>query len=663
MFVCMYVYALYVYVCLSFSFAYYEFFLEPDVNEIPVVYSADWTTWIIAQPHSAESTVEVKFGFPEKLSWADNASFTEYLIQLVDDQNRVSDKTTYIRPYNSGSVAVAVHNFTGVSSGRYRVQVQPKDTLKEDRDRCQCWKKGSLGIRDCQPCKTTETKTFNFTSTWRSTSTASTTSTTVNEKPTSAASMGTPESLGRPDASVIVLAVIIPVVLVALLIAGICCWKQRKAGGKAGLKLDRNENKVNRFGNVFRKFDTLVPGMGKELKVPQVTRKTVLLLASEDHKYFSQALNNFSTFLTLHCQCDVMFAPEQLADVRKTANSYCWLSGKIDQADVVIIVTSQAACRQYQAFQKGQVYKEADLGPEGDLFTPGIKHICGKIASGEDVSKVMMVRFEHTASEHRLPISALPPSFYLLPTRLKSCLLHIHGLDENNMNLSTVNLPLQGNVQELQGGKEWLNAVSEAMAFECEHPAWFEEKFGRLVDTSGKDKPDYDTQVSGVSEESGFFEGRNSGILQRRLSSVSTHAHKAPCEFVPDGLENPSFVFSKSDFIAPSEFEAQSAYTVPYSAYTERERPPEVDQGSTLSDQFRVMNERYEQDRMQELFQPQGSQNIPEEERSAISDQTGYPLVHENLGYPGQNAYYIQFQHPGNEEDRDCISVSSAQSV
>ncbi|XP_070186797.1 uncharacterized protein [Littorina saxatilis] len=472
-----------------------------DRTKIPVVYSADWKTWIIAQSYAAESTVEVKFGFPEKLSWADKASFTQYLIQLVNDQYRVSNQTTYIRRNNSGSVAV--HNFTGVSSGRYRVQVQPKDTLRTDRAGCQCWKNGPFGIRDCQPCKTSVTKTFNFgtstsTTSTTSTSTTSTTSSTVSEEPISephvAPSDEKLESSG-PGARVIVPAVIVPVVLVAGLIAGSFFWKQRKAGGKAGIRLNRNENNVNGFSNVFRKFDTLVPGMGKELKVPQVTRKTVLLLASEDHKYFSQALNNFSTFLTLHCQCDVMFAPEQLADVRKTANSYCWLSGKINQADVVIIVTSQAACRQYQAFQKGQVYKEADLGPEGDLFTPGIKHICGKIASGEDVSKVMMVRFEHTASKHRLPISALPPSFYLLPTRLKSCLLHIHGLDENNMNLSTVNLPLQGNVQELQGGKEWLNAVSEAMAFEREHPAWFEEKFGRLVDTSDKDKPDYDTQV------------------------------------------------------------------------------------------------------------------------------------------------------------------------
>lgn len=78
---------------------------------------------------------------------------------------------------------------------------------------------------------------------------------------------------------------------------------------------------------------------------------------------------------------------------------------------------------------------------------------------------------------------------------LNSLIVISVGSSSHVCDVFQVNLPLQGNVQELQGGKEWLNAVSEAMAFEREHPAWFEEKFGRLVDTSDKDKPDYDTQV------------------------------------------------------------------------------------------------------------------------------------------------------------------------
>ena len=77
-----------------------------------------------------------------------------------------------------------------------------------------------------------------------------------------------------------------------------------------------------------------------ELKVPQLSRKSILLLASEDHKCFSQALEKFAQFLELHCQCDVTYAPQQLPCLRKTANSYCWLSSKIDSADYVIIVTS-----------------------------------------------------------------------------------------------------------------------------------------------------------------------------------------------------------------------------------------------------------------------------------------------------------------------------------
>ncbi|KAK7112574.1 uncharacterized protein [Littorina saxatilis] len=461
------------------------------------------------------------------------------------------------------------------------------------------------------------------------------------------------------NSDVILPAVLIPeaFLVVAALLMAIYCWKKPKKIGKTCKKNDQHDDDKSQFREVFRKMETFVH---RTTRVPQVTRKTVLLLASEDHKYFSQALNNFSTFLTLHCQCDVMFAPEQLADVRKTANSYCWLSGKIDQADVVIIVTSEAACRLYQAFQNGMVYKEADLGPEGDLFTPGIKHICGKIASGEDVSKVMMVRFGHTLTDHRLPISALSPCFYLLPDRLKSFLLHMHELDENSMNLSKVNLPLrQGNVKELQGGREWLAAVSESRAFERQHPAWFEEKFRTPFDMSDKGKPTFRTQFSVRSQESGFFDGINPDILHRRLSSVSIIAEEALSDFVPDGLDNPSFVFSKSDFIAPSEVEVHSAYTVTFSDCTEAESPSEVDQGSTLSDQFRMVNERYKQDRMRELFRQQELESMPPGEKSAVSDSTDCPHECQDPANPQQDVYSVEIHGPESWRGLDRISVSS----
>ena len=78
--------------------------------------------------------------------------------------------------------------------------------------------------------------------------------------------------------------------------------------------------------------------------MPQLRRQSILLLASEDHKCFKKALERFAQFLQLHCQCDVVFASQQLPCLRKMANSYCWLSGKIDSADYVLIVTS-VVCR------------------------------------------------------------------------------------------------------------------------------------------------------------------------------------------------------------------------------------------------------------------------------------------------------------------------------
>ena len=53
----------------------------------------------------------------------------------------------------------------------------------------------------------------------------------------------------------------------------------------------------------------------------------------------------------------------------------------------------QGAHNLCSAFVKGQAYKDAIHGPEGDLFTPGISHICGKIATNEDISKVIYCLF------------------------------------------------------------------------------------------------------------------------------------------------------------------------------------------------------------------------------------------------------------------------------
>ena len=156
-------------------------------------------------------------------------------------------------------------------------------------------------------------------------------------------------------------------------------------------------------------------------------------------------------------------------------------------------------------------------------------------------------------------------------------------------------LPLQGNVEELQGGREWLSAVREAQAFEELHPDWFQHKFGQPVDIAvptSDDKPAYSTQFS---EDSGYGGVMNSAYSHkhfRRLSSVSTNVwtvNKVDAICVEDLSANDF----RQDFIAPSE--ALSAVTVPYSAVTCADRPAEVDGGSSFLSEFLELNRRYEQ--------------------------------------------------------------------
>ena len=139
----------------------------------------------------------------------------------------------------------------------------------------------------------------------------------------------------------------------------------------------------------------------------------------------------------------------------------------------------QAASRLYNAFQEGYAYKEADFGPEGDLFTPGIQHICGKIASNEDVRRVIMVHFEHTSPSLRLPIAALPSRHYHLPSHLSSFLLHIHDLDENKMDLSKVSLAgpvCTGRIQMFAVDEKVFFALCECVFCCC----WFLSSVSKL---------------------------------------------------------------------------------------------------------------------------------------------------------------------------------------
>lgn len=200
-------------------------------------------------------------------------------------------------------------------------------------------------------------------------------------------------------------------------------------------------------------------------------------------------------------------------------------------------------------------------------------------------------------------------------------------------------------MEELAGGKEWLNAVRAAMDFERLDRRWFEQKFGKPTEIGFK--PDY------TKQDSGYDEGhRLSDFSERRLSSVSTHAGVG--QSARDGIVNEGF--TKHDFTAPSE--VLSAYTIPFSTYTAADRPLEIDRGSTISDQLREFNERYEHDRLQE--QHQGPEDIPQEERSVISDQTNSPHA-DKFVYLNQANVHIQIPH--QDGDLDCISVSSAQSV
>ncbi|XP_076445896.1 uncharacterized protein LOC143283534 [Babylonia areolata] len=684
------------------------FTIQPaqDYSKTPVVYPSLWTTWINIKLHGSKGIVEASFGFPSDDSLA--KELTAFFIQLSEDGQgglfrKVPINKTHI------SETEGVYNFTNVPSGFYKVQVVPRDLHFNIIGQCQCW--NDIGYRTCSTCKYSQTGAFNFTSVI--TDVSSPTPTTDVQEITSATTAPVQHSTGQTDStgvatppvghstgktdnagtatpsvgasthgtgetdnagivaaavSVSVLAVIVAVVVLVYLHRKKRLTKLCK-GGCGGGGQDMNPDNNNLKGKPDKMVNSFVhiidiTGNEKELVVPQLSRKKVLLLAAEDHQFFTQAVERLAGFLQMHCMCDVTFAPQQMPQLRKVGNSYCWLSKEIDSADYVIIVSSEAGLKLFLAFRKGNGYTKAALGPEGDLFTPGMQHICGKIANNEDVRNVMMVYFEHTSPNCRLPIAPLPSFHYHLPNHLPSFLHHIHGLDKNRMDLSQVNLPLQGNIEELEGGQEWLSAVKEAEQYEQLNPRWFEQKFGQPTELFplSRLKPDFITQES---KDSGFTESRNSRELKRRLSSASLNAAGLTGEaYLGADLD----AFTKDDFFAPSICTDLTAYTVPY---PHDDKPWEVDDQS-ISEGFLRLNQQYEE-RLNTMEAPQDAHDNLGGRVGGGYDNLGGQVDggYDNLGGQVDGGYdnlacRVDRGHVNlaqDDEGHDCISVSSAQSV
>lgn len=661
-----------------------------DLNSSGPAYPKDWNTTISAIQHKEDGVIEVKFALPLVGS---SAHFDKYRVALFKaDGTSFKDLQIYYVPAK-GQGGFAVYNFTNVPDGTYYIQVMPNDSFYNDDEKCQCYGPDTNGLLDkvCGTCSFTQTSVFNVTGMPppTSTSTRSTLPVTIPAHPPTSANSSTGMQLqsttGQQESTSnspqireaglndgeIAAAVVVPVALLAALAVLLLKCGLRNNDNNNNQKDNMNEyspsaisviqpGKENNqlYKHLVQPFTDICHSFKQKTEtcVPTLTRKHVFLLSAEDHSYFKQAVEKFADFLTLHCQCEVTCAFSQMASLRKT-NCYPWLSGNIDKSDFVIIVNSEAAYHLYTAYQTGQAYENAQFSPYGDLFTVGIMHICGKFTLGQDVSNVIIVNFEHTSRDYRLPLDALPIRHYLLPNNLKPFLLHMHGLDNNTMDLSKVNLPLQGNIPELRGGSDWLRAVKECHSYEQHNPNWFATTYGEpTVNT----KPEL---IKQGSCDSGYPTSRppsdTMDRIRRQLSSVSMQ-----------GPDSPEEAYFKEHCVEPSTT-GLSAYTVPYSAFMPSPRPPEIDKSSTISEQFRQVNDDYErqcssgvQDQVYNKLWSPPLPLAPPAVMLAFTDQyDNMPADGEGSFIRQPHGYSYQLDNSAELADGECISVYSAESV
>ncbi|XP_025103361.1 uncharacterized protein LOC112569687 isoform X1 [Pomacea canaliculata] len=582
-----------------------------------------WTTWINLATDPKRGSVKVIFGFADR-----SFGFEEYKVRLNTAEYLTTVKEASV--FQVHTKLQGEYIFENIESGNYVVSVTPEEVYPGDHKQCVCYSIEVFG-RNCRPC--TKSVTSEFEIRGKSTpltgmptisfpsdvnqssapakhpsttlhpqkvtsksSTASTEKLNMSEpypsgqlftkstpKPTFSSSLGIFTGTEQSGPSIAGAAVGGVALVALLLFTGCWFWRKKQTAVK---KNDSNNSRsvdsgLDHSSVFFQDVDVIEPDLTPSCPV-SIQQKRVLLLAAEDHVYHIQAVERFANFLSVHCRCNVSFAPQCLSEIQEQ-NSYCWLSSIIDHADYVLIITSKAARCLYLAFQKGLSYRRDIFGPHGDLFTPGIQHICGMIARNVSVHKILTVQFEYTTSNYHLPIAALPSFVYQLPRHLSSLLQHIHKLNKHSMEMLKGSLPLECSPLDLLEGRLWMEAIEKAKSFEKNHINWFEERFDKPVEIS--------KSIQQVEDDSGYntnsFHTRSVLRPVHHVSSVSL-SDICVCEMEDNTVQN--FSITKDDFFEPSMY---STFTVmPTSSCLQEEID---DTESFLSKHMHKFNQQYEE--------------------------------------------------------------------
>ncbi|XP_046542672.1 uncharacterized protein LOC124253003 [Haliotis rubra] len=427
------------------------FFTLPQVQDGTSTWS--WTSSVSyeRQHLSAPADIVVRFSLASK-----HYNFRKYRIGLdkghghsnlysvcvVDTQEKYSCQgKDYQKP--SENATALTHTFYDIEPGNYTIWISPQDPYFQDDDRCVCCVMTSSNVTKYKACAVTQSGTI-----------------TVEENEGTAPSPAVlsteaPPPLNQGAAFTAVFACVLAVVVV---IAVLVCRRHHNIARSA---IARSSPRTH-----------LSSGSGKFL-----SRKKVYLLYAEDHKDHLNVISRLAIYLKNQCCCELFYFPWLKRDFH-AIGTYQWIISHIDEADYVIVISSEAAFKLLDARNTNTSLKTEDEGPEGDIFSPAITHVRTKSLEPDFYRKTILVYFDYTSEDFVLK-EVSPGVHYKLPKHFKDLLCHIHEVDVFDQTRRHPDIDAIVDLQATRIGRHLRKAIEKARRFEKSDPHWFEKRFCR----------------------------------------------------------------------------------------------------------------------------------------------------------------------------------------
>ncbi|XP_046542646.1 interleukin-17 receptor D-like isoform X1 [Haliotis rubra] len=313
--------------------------------------------------------------------------------------------------------------------------------------------------------------------------------------------------------------------MVLIIIVVLVYRRQRQTGN--GLISEHKPTNINNLGR----------GNGPSV----LPRKKVYLLYAEDHKDHLNVITSLAVYLKDQCYCDVFYLP-WFKGAFQAIGTYQWIISHIDEADYVIVISSEAAFKLLDARNTNTSLKTEDEGPEGDIFSPAITHVRTKSLEPDFYRKTILVHFDYTSEDFVLK-EVSPGVHYKLPKHFKDLLCHIHEVDVFDHTRGHPEIDAMENLQSNRSGQTFQEAITKARHFQKSDPLWFDRRF-RRQDSAYESDPDGHFDSVSLTASPGIT-GRDPFIDTQHLS-VGAHTDSVV-------TYNTDYIREHGQLIPPSE--------------------------------------------------------------------------------------------------------------